>query len=188
MTIYLVMPANTATYGPICSIFFEQMLRLTTAKSENSQDVLPINAIIDEFANLPKMPSLAHGVSFLRSYKIRVCTFVQLISQLKDVYGDSKKDSLMAAPIKVAFNVSSFEDAKYFSALAGKKTVKVKNESTQQNLNFSTNTHKQLKDLISPDEVMRLNKGKMLIFRTGFNVVKARKNFWFHCKRYKNLC
>ena len=187
MTIYLIMPANTETYGTICAIFFEQMIRMCAEKNAPDKDEYTINAKIDEFANLPKIPSIAKGISFLRSYRIRVCAFVQQISQLKEVYGEDKKESFMAAPIKVAFNVSSFNDAKYFSGLSGKKTISVKNETLHQDMSINISTHKQYRELLNPEEVTHLRKTQLLIYFTGFNVIRGKKNFWFKDRYYRKL-
>ena len=62
-------PTLQGIYHSICALDF----------NEPDPDEVSITAIIDEFANLPKMPSIAKGVSFLRSYRIRVCAFVQHI-------------------------------------------------------------------------------------------------------------
>ena len=185
MTIYVIMPANTETFGAIGAIFFEQMIQLTTEKNEPDPSEYSINAIIDEFANLPKMPSLAKGISFLRSYRIRVCAFVQQIAQLKAVYGEAHKEGFMAAPVKVAFNVTSKADADYFSSLAGKKTITVKNSTTHQDLSTNVSTHQQYRDLLTADEVMRLRASRLLIYRTGHHVIKAKKNFWFKHQEYR---
>ncbi len=185
-TIYLVMPANTETFGPIFSIFFEQMIQLTTEKNEPDGDEYTINAIIDEFANLPKMPSISKGISFLRSYRIRVCAFVQQISQLKEVYGDNRKESFVSSPVKVAFNVTSKLDAEYFSGLAGEKTLKVSNETIHQDLTMNVSSNRQYQKLISPDEIMRLENKIILIYCAGAHVIKAKKNFWF--ESYKFNC
>lgn len=187
MTIYFIMPANTQTFNAIAAVFFEQMVRLTTEKNEPDASEYSINAIIDEFGNLPMIPSLARGISFLRSYRLRVCAFVQQISQLKAIYGQDRKEGFMAAPVKVAFDIGSKEDAFYFSALSGKKTIKVKNETVHQDMSMNVSTHMQHRELLSPDELMRLGRSKLLIYRTGFHVTKAKKNFWFQKKYYKNL-
>jgi type IV secretion system protein VirD4 len=177
MMIYLIMPANTESFGPIAAIFFEQMIRLTTEKNEPGKEEYSINAFIDEFANLPKMPSIAKGISFLRSYRIRVCAFVQHIAQLKAVYGEESKEGFLASPVKLAFNITSKQDADYFSALAGKKTITLKNESFRGDLSLNISAQKQLRELIQPDEIMRMSRSKLLIFKAGFQVVRARKNF-----------
>jgi type IV secretion system protein VirD4 len=177
MTIYLIMPANTETFGPIAAIFFEQMIRLTTENNEPGKEEYSINAFIDEFGNLPKMPSIAKGISFLRSYRIRVCAFTQHIAQLKAVYGEESKEGFLASPLKLAFNITSKQDADYFSALAGKKTVTLKNESFRGDFSLNISSQKQLRELIQLDEIMRMSRSKLLIFRAGFQVVKAQKNF-----------
>jgi type IV secretion system protein VirD4 len=177
MTIYLIMPSNTETFGPIAAIFFEQMIRLTTEKNEPGKEEYSINAFIDEFGNLPKMPSIAKGISFLRSYRIRVCAFVQHIAQLKAVYGEESKEGFLASPVKLAFNITSKQDADYFSALAGKKTITLKNESFRGDLSLNISAQKQMRDLIQPDEIMRMSRSKLLIYRSGFQVVRGRKNF-----------
>ena len=177
MTIYLIMPANTETFGPIAAIFFEQMIRLTTENNEPGKEEYAINAFIDEFGNLPKMPSIARGISFLRSYRIRVCAFVQHIAQLKAVYGEESKEGFLASPLKLAFNITSKQDADYFSALAGKKTITLKNESFRGDLSLNMSSQKQLRELIQTDEIMRMSRSKLLIYRSGFQVVRGRKNF-----------
>jgi type IV secretion system protein VirD4 len=177
MTIYLIMPANTETFGPIAAIFFEQMIRLTTEKNEPGKEEYSINAFIDEFGNLPKMPSIAKGISFLRSYRIRVCAFTQHIAQLKAVYGEESKEGFLASPVKLAFNITSKQDADYFSALAGKKTITLKNESFRGDFSLNISSQKQLRELIQPDEIMRMSRSKLLIYRAGFQVVRARKSF-----------
>lgn len=176
MTVYLVMPANTQTYGAIAAIFVEQMLRIC-AEYEPKPGDKSINVIIDEFANLPKMPSLLKGITYLRSYRIRVCAFVQQIAQLDAVYQSVGKKAFMASPIQIAFNVTSYEDAKYFSSCAGKKTIRVKNDSTNQNMGFNISTNKQYRDLISPEEVMRLSVNKLLIYRKGYNLIFRKKYY-----------
>jgi type IV secretion system protein VirD4 len=177
MTIYLIMPSNTETFGPIAAIFFEQMTRLTTENNEPGKEEYSINAFIDEFGNLPKMPSIAKGISFLRSYRIRVCAFVQHIAQLKGVYGEESKEGFLASPVKLAFNITSKQDADYFSALAGKKTITLKNQSFRGDLSLNISAQKQMRDLIQPDEIMRMSRSKLLIYRSGFQVVRGRKNF-----------
>ena len=83
----------------------------------------------------------------------------------------------MSSPVKVAFNITSKADAQYFSELCGKKTIKLTNQTTQHNLQTNLATHKQDKHLLSPDEIMRLSKSKLIILITGFYPIKASKNF-----------
>jgi len=35
--------------------------------------------------------------------------------------------------------------------------------------------------------MLKLKKSQMLIYRTGFNVIKAKKNFWFKDDYYRNF-
>ena len=153
------------------------MIRLTTEKNEPDDSEYSINAIIDEFANLPKMLSVSKGVSYLRSYRIRVCVFTQNISKIKEIYGESRKEDLLSAPVKVAFNVTSRADAEYFSRLAGQKTVRIKNESMGRNMSMSYSSNKQSRPLLNAGDVMRLGRSKLLIYCAGHQVVKGRKNF-----------
>lgn len=169
------MPANTQTYGPIVAIFFEQLLQLVTHGGEPQKHECSITILMDEFANFPKMPSLVKGITFLRSYRIRVCAFVQYIAQLKDVYGEQGKESFLACPMQLAFNITSIEDARYFSALAGRETVRISNESIGKDMAMSVSMNTQHRDLLRPEEIMQLSQKKILVFKKGFEIIKMKK-------------
>jgi type IV secretion system protein VirD4 len=192
VTIYLIIPASGGIYQSLISIFFEQMICANTMNEPDENDCA-INAMIDEFANIPKMPTLAQGISYLRSYRIRVCTFIQYTSQITEIYGQNFKDGFMAAPLKIAFKITDLKDAEYFSELAGKKTIKVKNDNHSSNrdseyfyFDRSSGT-KQTKNLLTKDEIMWLKPSDLLIYKSGSMVIKATKNFWTNSRSYKKL-
>lgn len=185
-TIYLVVPANTEIYNGICAMFFEQAIRLSAQANEPSPDKLTLNLLIDEFGNLPKMPAVDKGTSWLRSYRIRIIAFVQRISQVEAIYGRTGKDSFLSCPVKVAFKVDSENDRQFVSRLTGKTTVKVRNHSNSQG-GGSVSYQKQAKDLMTPDEVGRLPYKNLLICVTGHHPIKARKNFYTKNREYKGF-
>ena len=176
-TVYLIIPANTQTYGPIAAIFFEQLLQLCTTK-EPIQEETSITLMMDEFANFPKMPSLAKGITYLRSYRIRICAFIQNIAQLKDVYGEQGKENFLACPLQLAFNITSVDDARYFSALAGYRSIQLTNQSLNQDLAMNVSVHQQRRELLLPEEIITLPRKSLLIFKKGFGVVRVGKKYY----------
>ncbi|MBE8215894.1 MAG: type IV secretory system conjugative DNA transfer family protein [Endozoicomonadaceae bacterium] len=185
-TIYIKMPANTETYGPICALFFEQLFQHSSQENNPDLSKKSITCFIDEFANLPRIPSIIKGINYLRSYRIRICLFIQHTAQLAHVYGIINKENFLAMPIKVIFNISSKEDADYFSRYCGSTTIEIKNKSEQQG-RYSMQYQHQNVPLIRPDELQRLSKKYSLILKTGFVPVKSKKNFWFLHRKYRKL-
>ncbi|MCP4473077.1 MAG: type IV secretory system conjugative DNA transfer family protein, partial [Gammaproteobacteria bacterium] len=44
---------------------------------------------------------------------------------------------------------------------------------------------KNHRDLLTAEEVMRLSPSRLLIYRTGYPVIRANKNFWFKQSCYR---
>ena len=186
-TIYITMPVHTDTYGSICALFFEQMFQHSCEENEPAPEKLSINCFIDEFANLPKIPSITKGINFLRSYRVRICAFVQHTTQIAEVYSNNDQENFLSTPMKVAFNVASKKDAEYLSGLCGTKTITVKNVSTSEPFKKNVQHQTQGIPLLRPDDIQRLSHKKLLLIKTGFFPAIARKNFWSGKKKYTRM-
>ena len=183
-TFYVQMPPHTETYGPICALFLAQLFQHNCEEDRPDVCQRPINCFIDEFANLPQIPSITKGINFFRSYRIRVCCFIQHTGQLSSVYGKYHRENFLAMPTKIIFNVTSREDARYFSEICGTRTVQIRSGSSRGLFKVDWRFHTQSEPLIRPDDLQRLSKKKFVIIKTGFFPVIATKNFWFKSKKY----
>ena len=89
---------------------------------EPSQDEkIRVLALLDEFGNMSRISKLKEGMSFLRSYNIRMVVIVQYLSQITSIYGRDDARGFLNTKVKIAFTLNDAEDAKFFSEALGKR-------------------------------------------------------------------
>ena len=89
---------------------------------EPSQDEkIRVLALLDEFGNMSRISKLKEGMSFLRSYNIRMVVIVQYLSQITSIYGRDDARGFLNTKVKIACTLNDAEDAKFFSEALGKR-------------------------------------------------------------------
>lgn len=197
MSIYITIPdADKERLKPILTLFWTQLINAMTYKEpEQKDEPHPVLALMDEFGAMARIDKLKDGVSFLRSYRVRPVIILQHLGQLNATYGRDNARSFLNSKVKVAFSLNDIEDARYFSDCMGKKTIKVHSNSSSSSSahnNTGQSTHEQYQPwpLMTPDELMRLDKNKCVILLEGHRPVLANKLCWIDDNRcvenYKN--
>ncbi|MEP0175034.1 MAG: type IV secretory system conjugative DNA transfer family protein [Paraglaciecola sp.] len=174
-----------------------------------------IHFILDECAQLGRFDLLPFMMSYLRGSKAKVTPVFQNAGQIFDLYGSEGADTIIAnAQAKVIMGVSSERTAKLVSGLGGKTTYRYlpKNKQTEGNfkrmqalqnaMNGGSTTTAMLemmrqdktmqtpdsvaRDLITPDEVLRLpiNTGLLYIHGFGFGMYRFLKLPYFQNKAF----
>ena len=130
---------------------------------------------------MARIDKLQAGLSFLRSYRVR-CILVQHLGQLVATYGKEHARSFLNSKVKMCFTLNDIEDARYFSSILGKKSVKIR--STSVTLSGSDNAHSHgrshhvrhhTKPLLTPDELMQMKRSKCLIVMEGQRPISGQK-------------
>ena len=174
---------------PLITALWEQTIDLQTR--ENNPDGLPILSLLDEFGNLGRVNALSDGMTFLRSYKVRLILVVQHLGQILDTYGEHATRSFLSAKAKVFYGLTDLKDARFVSELLGKTEKQVKSKSVQttpgKGTSVSINTCWHQKELMTPDEVMRLKRNKGLIVLEGNYPMLVNKKPWSKFKKFKTL-
>jgi type IV secretion system protein VirD4 len=73
--------------------------------------------------------------------------------------------------------------------MLGYKTIRKKHRSVSRGAggsNVSYNHTEERRALMLPQEIKELPKDDMLIFYEGCKPIRAKKNWWFKTKRFKN--
>jgi len=191
MTVYLVMPANRI--GPnarFLRLFISSVIAAIT--SSNVQPVHRVAFLLDEFGQLGYMKQIEDAVSLLRGYGLAFWVFIQDLSQLKGVY--PKWQTFLANSAKTFYGTDDYDTAKYISDSLGKATIEfeTENEGGNRGHNFSfsggssmnrgqsSGTNQQFagRELLTPDEVMRLGPEKPIVLVKGeYPYLLARLNY-----------
>ena len=193
--LFVCVPETKSTYMmPLMSVFYSQVLDVCMTIKEG----YPILFMLDEFANIGIIPSIANITATARSRKIGLSLGLQGVEQLKRNYGyENASDILNNLKTKVIFSGLTGESAQYVSDLAGVTTIETKSYSTNQGL---TNNAQDVisnvfggqnvsrsgvrRELITTDEVRRMDENEVLIIAHNKNPVRDNKNTYYTQKRY----
>ncbi len=162
--LFLKIPDEKTTRHNLAGIFimnlYKQLIKVATARPELS---LPRNVyyILDEFGNMPKIENFDKMITVGRSRKIWFNMIVQSYSQLNNVYGDKVADIIKGnCGIKMFIGSNDMTTCKEFSELCGNVTVVTRSTSgTDLDKAVNVSTQTQVRPLIYPSELQRLNHG-----------------------------
>lgn len=178
ITIYLsVKDIDIDRMRPLIKWFFEafvtDLISNEPAKTDNN-----ITIVLDEFGNLGKISKLVKATTISRSYKLNQIFILQDLAQIKAIYSQEEKNILETnSAYKVVFQQNNFDTAKRISDLIGHKTdIRLsKSEGEQRKGGTSTSSSNEAIPLVTPQDILNLDKNKCLIITQGYtaNVILA---------------
>lgn len=116
-----------------------------------------VRFMMDEFANVGKIPSFPEKVSTIRKYEISTTIIVQSITQLKNMYKDDWSNIIGNCDSTIYLGGGADLDTfEWLSKLLGKKTITVMNTSLADNKGGSSSFNKQGIELLSISELRTL--------------------------------
>jgi len=189
MSIYLHIPeSDKERLRPLLTLFWSDAIHLMTeAEPDLKKEPYPVLALLDEFGNMAKIPKLKDGMSFLRSYRVRVILTVQYLSQIQSIYGHHDAQGFLNTRVKMVSALTDYNDAAFFSKLLGDRAVKVRSKNISRGLHDSVShqVSTQHKPLMTPSQLMQLKKDDLLIIQESFVPIRAKKRYWFKVRDYK---
>ncbi len=184
--VYVISSDTHTAYDFLLTIFFSQMIQQLYNYADNRGGKLPVQTffILDEFANIGKIPDFDKKISTSRSRKISFSVILQNLDQLEAVYEKSYETIIGNCDTHVFLGSNSQKTVEYFSKALGEKTIGRDNIS----INRDKQNHKQGKSisdqimaraLMTPDELRRFDNDMCIIFEKGIRPVKAPKFYYF---------
>jgi type IV secretion system protein VirD4 len=151
--------------------------------------------ILDEAAALGHMPCLDQGLQMLRSYGARLCFVWQSMAQLKAVFKD-KESVLLDNTEHIFFGTNSLTTAQFVSQSLGNASVVVESANTGDGANwgggqatqpnntgynrsFGRSFTEKERLLLTPDEVLQLDPGLVVIFLRGLRPLLCKRIIWY---------
>jgi type IV secretion system protein VirD4 len=197
VSLYLVLPTDKlSSYSRLLRLWISTAIRaITTVKGKPKHRVL---FLLDEMAQLGRMDSLREAVSIVRGYGVTLWIILQDLSQIKALYpNDEWQPFVSSSTVQQYFGVADLDTAKYVSEKLGKREIKVTgisqgtgethgwdgNRSTNRGINITT----QVKDLLSQDEVMRMDKTDQIIFIQGQNPILCQKVKYYQEPEFEGM-
>ena len=184
--VYVISSDTHTAYDFLLTIFFSQMIQQLYDYADLNGGRLKEQTffILDEFANIGKIPDFDKKISTSRSRKISFSVILQNIDQLEAVYEKSYETIMGNCDTHVFLGSNSFKTVEYFSKALGGKTIgrdSVSINRDRQNWKTGKSVSDQVmaRALMTPDELRRMDNDECIIFEKGIKPVKAKKFYYF---------
>ena len=191
--VYVISSDTHTAYDFLLTIFFSQMIQQLYNYADDNGGKLrvPTYFILDEFANIGKIPDIDKKISTSRSRKISFSVILQNLDQLEAIYEKSYETIIGNCDTHLFLGSNSYKTVEYFSKALGEKTIDRENISVnrdKQHHKTGTSDSDQVmaRALMTPDELRRLDNDLCIIFEKGIKPVKANKFYYFKHKNIAN--
>lgn len=184
--VYVISSDTHTAYDFLLTIFFSQMIQQLYDYADQNGGALkvPTYFILDEFANIGKIPDFDKKISTSRSRKISFSVILQNVDQLEAVYEKSYETIMGNCDTHLFLGSNSFKTVEYFSKALGEKTIgrdSISVNRDKQNMRTGKSISDQVmaRALMTPDELRRLDNDLCIIYEKGIKPVKANKFYYF---------
>jgi len=184
--VYVISSDTHAAYDFLLTIFFSQMIQRLYDFADRSGGALPMPSyfILDEFANIGRIPDFDKKIATSRSRKISFSVILQNLDQLEAVYEKSHETIIGNCDTTIFLGSNSQKTVEYFSKELGEKTVSrdswsVSKDKHMWKQGFQRSDQIMARPLMTPDELRRLDNDMCIIFEKGVKPIKAPKYYYF---------
>ena len=163
--LFVILPVNDQTYNFLASILFTQLFDMLYAQGDaNGGSVeIPVQFILDEMANLGKIPNLNTKLATMRSYRISCTLIFQTLSQLKSYDKDDWSTLLGNCDTLIYLGGTEQELLKYLSERIGKMTIQSYSYGDSKS-GGSSNRQVMGRAVLDPNEIEQMSNNDSLIF------------------------
>ncbi len=185
--IYVISPDSHTTYNYILTIFYAQLLqRLYNIADKNGGALKePVYLLLDEFANIGKIPDFNQKLSTSRSRGISMSIIIQSLDQLIDLYKDLYENIISNCDTQIFLGSQSIKTCEYFAKSLGQKTLTYGNKSRSRDKNnwhtqgVSESEQRQGRELMTIDELKRMPIEDEIVVVRGIRPIYTQKAWFF---------
>lgn len=185
--VYVISPDSHSTYNYILTIFYGQLLQRLYAEADANGGALKMPAflLLDEFANIGKIPDFNQKLSTSRSRLISMSIIVQSMDQLVDLYKDLHENIISNCDTQIFMGSQSIKTCEYISKSLGQKTLVYQSRSKNRDKEdistqgYSYSEQRQGRELMTIDELKRLPYDEEIILVRGVKPIKAKKAWYY---------
>jgi type IV secretory pathway TraG/TraD family ATPase VirD4 len=195
IALFILMPDKDRTFSPIINSVVTTILNQLYKTAYCYGNVLysPTFLILEEMANIGKIPDIEVMLGTMRSRRIYPMLIWQSLPQMKNRYRNCWEDILSMCDTHLYLGINDDFTAQYCSRFLGSTTIKIQGtskniggfleESRQsQSLNYHT------RNLMLPDECRRLCQRRLVLNQRSFYpslLYKVQYRYW---ERQARIC
>lgn len=180
---FCIMSDQQGTFNFLSALFFSflfiDLVEFADAQPDRRCPV-PVNFLLDEFANIGAIPDFEKKIATIRSRALNVSIICQDISQLQFRYPDTYSSIMSNCATHLCIGFNDLDTQAYYEKRAGETTVKTTTEQhpvkdPMFSLGLRHSTGDGRRSILTSDELARLTPDECLIVFQAHNVVKALK-------------
>ena len=184
VALYAVIPDNDNTFNFLVSLLYAQAFQaLYYSADQIHHGPLPrhVRFVLDEFAAMP-LPGVTRELATMRSRSISASVIIQNMAQIKELYKDSWETIPGNCDTILYLGGNESSTHKYVSEMLGKATIDTKThgQTKGKSGSYSTNFQMSGRELLTPDEVRKLDNRYALLFIRGASPVMDEKYDLMH--------
>lgn len=169
MTIYIgILPNKLAESRVIINLFFSQLINQNTKELPQDNPALKHQCLLlmDEFTSIGKVDIIAHAVSYMAGYNMRLFPIIQSVAQLDAVYGKEYARTIITNhALQIVYTPREQQDANEYSEMLGYTTVRKKNVSKGRERSVSHSEERRA--LMLPQELKGMSQNEEIIIYEG---------------------
>ena len=188
--IFCVIPVNDSSMNYLVGMLYTQCFQELYRRADqkyNGRLPVPVRVLQDEWANVAQPESYPKILATCRSYNIGLNIIVQNVQQIKALY-EKEHESIIGNCDTLLFLGGGNEPAslEFIVKLLGRETLATRTRGLTKGRNGSSTTNYQQtgRDLMTVDEVRKLDTNKAILFIRGEDPVMDRK---YNLKRHPNI-
>lgn len=188
--IFCVIPVNDSSMNYLVGMLYTQCFQELYRRADlkyNGRLPVPVRVLQDEWANVAQPESYPKILATCRSYNIGLNIIVQNIQQIKALY-EKEWESIIGNCDTLLFLGGGNEPTslEFIVKLLGKETIatRTRGQTKGRSGSSSTNFQQTGRDLMTIDEVRKLDTHKAILFIRGEDPVLDKK---YNIKRHPNI-
>jgi len=190
--LFVVVSDTDDSFNFIPAIMYSQLFNILCDRADlvhNGRLPVHVRFLLDEFANIGKIPKFDKLIATIRSREISACIILQAFSQLKTMYKDAAETIQGNCDTRLFLGGSEKTTLKDLTEALGKETIYQMNSSTSkgQSASYSQNQQKLGKELMSMDELNVLDGEMCILQLRGVRPFLSKKYDITSHKHYKYL-
>ncbi len=181
--IFAVLPDNDDTFGFIIGTLYTSAIQTLYRKADfeyGGSLPVPVHIIMDEFSNVANLSpdDFLRALNTMRSRQISVSIITQALGLLKKQFGNDVWESVLGGCDLILYlNGNEAGSHEYFSKMLGKSTIDTKTHGQTKGRQGSSSQNFQNtgRELLTPDEIRRMDNKNALLFIRGEPPIIDRK-------------
>ena len=170
--LFCVIPDNDSSFNFIVGMLYTQLFQHLYYQADfvhHGALPVPVHFLMDEFANVALPDEFDKLLATMRSRNISVSIVLQNIAQLKALFEKQWESIIGNCDEFLYLGGNEQSTHEYVSKLLGKETIDLNTygRTRGRNGSYSTNWQLSARDLMTPDEVRRLDNRYALLFIRG---------------------